>query len=113
MESTQQRDWETYPGTQRITAGFHELVGGAEELLKASTDRSAETFTAAQARFQDAVVKARALLTEAQSRAVDRAQAAGDMTERYVADNPWRTLAIVGAVGLVVGLLMGRRGPPR
>jgi ElaB/YqjD/DUF883 family membrane-anchored ribosome-binding protein len=108
-----QRGRETYPGTQRMAAGFHDLVGGAEELLKASSDRSAGTFAAAKSRFHDTVVKARARLTHAQSRAVERARAASNLAERHVADHPWRTLAVVGAAGLVIGWLMDRGGTPR
>ncbi len=32
-----------------------------------------------------------------------------DVAERYIGSNPWRSAAIIGAVGLVVGALLTRR----
>lgn len=30
-------------------------------------------------------------------------------TERYVASHPWTTLAVAGSIGVLIGLLLGRR----
>lgn len=32
-----------------------------------------------------------------------------DVAERYIGNNPWRSAAIIGAAGLVLGALLGRR----
>jgi ElaB/YqjD/DUF883 family membrane-anchored ribosome-binding protein len=46
-------------------------------------------------------------------RALDQAKAAGDATDEYVRENPWRAMGIAAAVsgltGLVAGLLIARR----
>ena len=43
------------------------------------------------------------------SAAKDEVAHSRDATEAYVRDNPWRSLAVVGTVALIGGLLFGRR----
>ena|SRR5689334_3307929 len=40
---------------------------------------------------------------------VDRAKAAGRVADDYVSDNPWRMVGAAAALGLLVGVLVGRR----
>ena len=39
----------------------------------------------------------------------DKAKAVVDATENYIGGHPWQTVAISAGLGLVVGLLLGRR----
>ena len=52
-------------------------------------------------------------LEQLRARAVAQANAAGQATDEYVRDNPWRAIGIAAAVsgltGLVAGLLIARR----
>jgi ElaB/YqjD/DUF883 family membrane-anchored ribosome-binding protein len=49
------------------------------------------------------------LLSSVTSAAVQVGKAAAKVTDVYVHDNPWRSIGVAAAVGLVVGLLAGRR----
>jgi ElaB/YqjD/DUF883 family membrane-anchored ribosome-binding protein len=44
-----------------------------------------------------------------QQDAVDRARAAGRVADDYVSENPWRMAGVAAALGLLVGVLVGRR----
>jgi len=44
-----------------------------------------------------------------QEMAVAKVKAAGHATDEFVHENPWKSIGIAAGVGLVVGLLVGRR----
>jgi len=46
---------------------------------------------------------------EAVSSVRERSKPVVDATENYIGDHPWQTVAISAGVGLVLGLLLGRR----
>lgn len=98
------------PGSQsasrRMAEGLHEIVGGAAELMATGRDRSVEGVRGVVARTQSR-------LRMVGARAADRAHAAGHSTGRYVAERPWRALAIVGAVGVALGWLLHRNDADR
>ena len=48
-------------------------------------------------------------MTEAQEALVEKARIAARATDDYVRKNPWRAVGAAAGVGLVVGLLIGRR----
>ncbi|MBF3231748.1 DUF883 family protein, partial [Pseudomonas aeruginosa] len=43
------------------------------------------------------------------SAVAERSRHAVDATESYIGANPWQTVAITTAVGLLAGFLLGRR----
>ena len=52
---------------------------------------------------------ARQQLTQAQSAVSDGARQAAEFTDEYVRMNPWKSLGIAAAAGLLIGILMSRR----
>lgn len=48
-------------------------------------------------------------LAQAQKLLTKQAQLAADATDDYVHENPWRAVAIAGAAGLLIGLLLNIR----
>jgi ElaB/YqjD/DUF883 family membrane-anchored ribosome-binding protein len=88
-----------------LTNSFRAVVENAEQLLRATANYSAEGFSDVRARFQDQLTEAKAQLANAQAVVTDRAKQAADVTEQYVHENPWKSLAIAVSVGAVVGLL--------
>jgi ElaB/YqjD/DUF883 family membrane-anchored ribosome-binding protein len=65
--------------TERIVAELKRVLADAEDLLKNTADKAG-----------DAVGEAR------------------HRTERYVHDNPWQAVGIATAIGVLVGVLLGR-----
>lgn len=90
---------EMQSGSQRMAAGLHEIAGGAADLIAAGRDRSLGA-------LRDSMTRSKSQLRMVGARAADRAYAAGHGAERYVAESPWRTIAIVAAVGLIAGWLL-------
>ncbi len=94
---------------ESLATGFKAVVADAEELLKATADYSGEGFIAAREKFRAKLETAKGTLTDAQSMVSDQAGHAAAVTEKYVAENPWKAVAIVGSIGVIVGMLVSRR----
>jgi ElaB/YqjD/DUF883 family membrane-anchored ribosome-binding protein len=99
----------TQVNKDKLIADFKMVVADAEEILRVTAGQAGEKMAdlreKAQARLSDAKFK----LAEAEPILVDKAKAAGRAADDYVHDNPWRAVGIAAGVGLVVGLLIGRR----
>lgn len=91
---------------EKIVGDTKVLVQDVEALLKATAAHTNEQISAARARVQVA-------LTHAQDTVTVRARQAAQATDRYVHENPWKSVGITAGVsagiGLLVGLLIGRR----
>jgi len=48
-------------------------------------------------------------MADAQAALMERTRAAARATDDYVHENPWRAVGVAAGVGLVIGLLIGRR----
>jgi ElaB/YqjD/DUF883 family membrane-anchored ribosome-binding protein len=85
------------------------VVADAEALLSATAHDASEKARGARERATGSVEQARRRLEELEEELTDRAKAAADDAGRYVKDNPWQSIGIAAAVGVVIGLILGRR----
>jgi ElaB/YqjD/DUF883 family membrane-anchored ribosome-binding protein len=92
---------ETYDGG-RLAEDLRTLVDDAEALLRATSSAgSAQLQEHAQETLQELRVRLGAL--------EERAREGAREIDALVRDNPWRAVAVVGGVALLIGVLMGRR----
>lgn len=83
------------------------LVAEAQKLLEVTTDESnGETTMALRERFD----AARERFMELYGTAKERVIAGGKYADQTIRANPYQSIAIAAGVGLVVGILVGRRG---
>ena len=99
------------PGAARdqLVADLKAVVADAEELLRATKDAAGEKVSAARARAEATIGKARAKLASAEDAAVERAKDAAKSADDYVHDHPWNAVGIAAAAGIVIGILLARR----
>lgn len=95
--------------TDKLLADLRLVVADAEELLRTTAGQAGEGAAELRARVQASLANARDGLAQAQEAALERARAAGRAADDYVHENPWRSIGVAAACGLVVGLLIGRR----
>ncbi len=95
--------------TDKLLADLRLVVVDAEELLRTTAGQAGEGAAELRAKVQASITRARDGLAQAQEVALAKAKAAGRAADDYVHDNPWRSIGIAAGVGLVVGLLIGRR----
>ena len=93
----------------RLIADMKVVVADAEELLRATANQAGDKVSALRGKIEDNLTKARASLADAQAAVVEKAKEAGHATDEYVHENPWKSVGIAAGIGLVVGLLIGRR----
>ena len=93
----------------KLVHDFKAVVSDAEELLKATASQAGEKVAVARERIQDSLHKAKVKLAEAEDVMVQKGKLAARATDEYVQENPWRAVGIAAGVGLVIGLLIGRR----
>ena len=93
----------------KLVQDFKIVVADAEELLKATASQAGEKVSVARERVQDSLRQAKVKLAEAEDVIVLKGKQAVDVTDEYVHENPWRAVGIAAGVGLIIGLLIGRR----
>jgi ElaB/YqjD/DUF883 family membrane-anchored ribosome-binding protein len=94
---------------EQLMADFRVVINDAEALLKATANQTGDKLAATRAKVEESLQVARARLAEAQSAVVAKTKAAAKATDAYVHENPWNAVGIAAAVGLLVGILIGRR----
>ena len=99
----------TQVSKDKLIADFRCVVADAEELLKITAGQAGDKATELRGRLQGHLVTAKEKLADAQAAAAEKTKAAARATDDYVHDNPWRAVGVAAGVGLVIGLLIGRR----
>lgn len=85
------------------------VIADAEELLRVTADQASGAATEVRGRIQGRLQQAKAELARLQEAAIAKVKAAGHATDEFVHENPWKSIGIGAGVGLVIGLLIGRR----
>lgn len=96
-------------GKEKLMDDLHQGIADAEELLRLTANQAGESVAELRDRIRERMDSAKVELVQLQKATVARAKAAGHATDEYVHENPWKAIGIAAGVGLVVGLLIGRR----
>jgi ElaB/YqjD/DUF883 family membrane-anchored ribosome-binding protein len=94
---------------EQLIADLNAVVADAEVLLKATAGQGGEALAAVRAKAEASLGIAKAKLSDAQAALLARSRAAAKATDEYVHVHPWQAIGIGTAVGMVIGLLIGRR----
>lgn len=95
--------------TDKLVADLEAVARDVEALLQATASQTGEKVEAVRARARESLHQARVRLAAAEKEALREVRAAADATDEYVHRNPWQAVGIAAGVGLVIGLLIGRR----
>jgi ElaB/YqjD/DUF883 family membrane-anchored ribosome-binding protein len=93
----------------KLMADLRIVVADAEELLKLGAEDMSEGSRNLRERMQLRLNDVKRNVQSLQTDAAERVKAAGKAADGYVHDNPWQSVAMGAGVGLLVGLLIGRR----
>ena len=100
---------DTRTAKERLMDDLKAVVHDAEELLKATAGQTGEKTSAVRARAEDNLREVRRKLSEMEDDLVERARTAAKATDDLVHERPWQSIAVVGGVAFLLGLLAGRR----
>jgi len=93
----------------KLTQDFQAVVDGAEELLRVTSTNTEAGYSAARKKLEHSLKVARDELEQIQTAARRKAKQAARATDDYVHDNPWQAIGVGAAIGLAIGVLIGRR----
>jgi ElaB/YqjD/DUF883 family membrane-anchored ribosome-binding protein len=88
---------------------FKVVVADAEALLKATANTGGEKLAELRAKAEESLSIAKARMMDVQEEVLARTKEAAKATDEYVHDNPWHSVGIAASIGVVIGLLIGRR----
>jgi ElaB/YqjD/DUF883 family membrane-anchored ribosome-binding protein len=93
----------------KLIEDLHVVVRDAEDLLKATASQAGEKIQQARARAEESVRQAKERLAGLEDEALAKARAVANDADQYVREKPWQAVGIAAGIGLVIGLLIGRR----
>lgn len=93
----------------KIKGDLKTVLADMDEYLRATASQTGEKIGAIRERLQEHMHKAKDRLADTKEVVVDKAKEGARATDEYVRDNPWRAVGIAAGVGLIIGMLIGRR----
>lgn len=94
---------------EQLVSDIRSVISEAEEMLGATADQTGEKIASLRARIQTRLSDAKVRLRDAEDLLVTKTRAAARATDEYVHESPWTAVGIAAGVGLLVGLIIGRR----
>lgn len=94
---------------EQLVADLKVLMSDVEELVKATASQSGDKIAEIRGRIQSAAAELRPRLAQAEALLKEKARIAAATTDDYVHDHPWTAMGISAGVGIIIGLLIGRR----
>lgn len=94
---------------EKLVADMKIVVGDAEELLRATANLAGEKVGELRERIQERLRDAKVRIADAEVALRDKTKAAARATDDFVNDNPWKAVGVAAGVGLLLGVIIGRR----
>lgn len=95
--------------TDKLMQDMRVVVTDAEDLLKATAGQTGERVEKIRARTEESLRTARNRLQIAGKAVQEGATEAVQTVDDQVHKNPWTAVGVAAGVGLVLGILLGRR----
>ncbi len=99
----------TEAARKKLVDDFKALTTDTEELLRATANQTGERASAARARVEERLRKAKEVVDELREDVMERSRAAAEAADRTVRDHPWELVAVAAGVGFLLGMLTARR----
>ncbi len=94
---------------EKLLADMRGVIADAEEILRASAGAAGDKVGEMRQRIEVRLRDARERLVDVEAVLVDKTKAAAAATDDFVQDHPWKAVGVAAAVGLALGVLIGRR----
>jgi ElaB/YqjD/DUF883 family membrane-anchored ribosome-binding protein len=94
-----------HEANERLTVDLKSAMRDAEELLRATTSQADEHVKAVRSRLDNALGSARETFARLQDKTVEAAKA----TDHAIRAHPYESIGVAFGVGLLIGVLVGRR----
>ncbi len=99
----------TNPQSSPMARDVQNVVSDAQELLRTVQSEGESRMAEVRSKVQDRIESARQTAYDLQRTVADGAELAVKSTDAYVHANPWTSIGIGAAVGMLIGFLVARR----
>lgn len=99
----------TNAATQKLVTDLKVLVDDAEDLVKATAAQTGDKIIEVRSRIQQAASDIKPRLARAEALLEEKAGSAVACADDYVRASPWTAVGTAAFVGMLVGILLGRR----
>lgn len=93
----------------QLVTDLKSVIQDAEAWLRHGSQVTGEEFQAARAKFEKTISSAKADLIRVEEAVVEKTRIAAKATDEYVKENPWKSVGLGAAVGVVIGMLIARK----
>lgn len=94
---------------EKLISDLKVVVADADELVKITAGQAGTEAGNIAARMQNRMTRLQDEMAHMQEVAVTKAKAIAQDTDGFVHENPWKAIGVAAGLGVVVGLLAGRR----
>jgi ElaB/YqjD/DUF883 family membrane-anchored ribosome-binding protein len=94
---------------QQLVADFNLVLSDIEALIRATANQRGAEIAKVRSKAADTVAAMKTRVAGAEVALLSKARQASKIADDYVRESPWRNLGIAAGVGLLIGLLIGRR----
>ena len=94
---------------QKLVSDMKVVVSDAEEILRATAGVAGEKMVDLRERIGERLRDAKLRIADAEAALVDKTKAAARATDDFVNDNPWQAVGIAASIGVLLGIIIGRR----
>jgi len=94
---------------EKLIADFKVVLSDAEELLKATASQTGDKAAEMREKVTEHIKRAKFRMQEEQEKVLARTKEVAGATDDYVHDHPWQAVGMAAGVGVLLGLLIGRR----
>lgn len=94
---------------EKLVSDLKVVIADTEELLRATTGVAGEKVGELRDRLSVRLRDAKDRVIDMEHAVVDKTKAAARATDDFVHDQPWKAVGVAAALGLALGVLIGRR----
>ena len=94
---------------QKLVSDLKVVISDTEELLRATAGSAGDKVGELSERIGLRLRDAKERLIDLEVAVVDKTKAAARATDDFVHEEPWKAVGVAAALGLALGVLIGRR----
>lgn len=94
---------------EKLVTDIQVLMSDIEELARATASQTGDKITELRGRVQRAAADIKPRLAEVGTLVRDKTKVVATTTDDYVHDHPWGAIGVSAGIGIIIGILIGRR----
>ena len=99
----------TVANKEKLVTDLKVVISDTEELLRATAGAAGEKVSELRERLGVRLRDTKERVLDLEAALIDKTKAAARATDDFVHEEPWKAVGVAAALGLALGVLIGRR----